>query len=568
MYKAYHKGLARVVAVKVLALAASRDPQAIMRFKAEAASMNALDHPHIAKVLSFGMIDTAPYLVLEYIDGGSLADKLRAPMRLTECWMILAQLAAGLAEAHTKNIIHRDIKPGNIMFSGDTLKIVDFGIAKSLDGGEGQKLTQTGSLLGTPLYMSPEQLAGQPAGMESDVYSVGCILHEMLYNRPFVAGNSVIEIAMNQTVADRKFPSKTAAGEPVPKPLRAMLQQMLELERKNRIPDGTKLYELVQSIRAQPDKMPDSLRTTRIHISRRLPLKKLSLLLLPVVAGAIAVSVAMTNERKPDNELMSRLRNCRIVIDKDGDAPEWHDARKALESGLNCSNEQVREFAEQTLREAASRRYNRDVPLDADAIWILDRATKLPVNTDQELTACIAYYFRLVHHSLLQYQSSDDEELSKIEQPLHRAFEYFDRAADEMKKHNYKFPPNPSGEPTMLSLLVRQMVAQAGATVPRMNQATSDAAHSLYARSGLALSARAVQLIEHVQDTFKPTDREWLQNCADLYIDYLIQAGDAKRAAEFRRLNLQRPFWQNVFSKQRTTYGAPDYSMTGPLRGA
>lgn len=575
VYKAYHKGLARAVAVKVLALAASREPQAIMRFKAEAASMNALDHTNIAKVHSFGMIDegttaAAPYLVLEYVDGGSLADKLsrKEPMQLAECWAILSQLAAGLAEAHTKNIVHRDIKPSNIMFSGGTLKIVDFGIAKSLDSGEGQKLTQTGALLGTPLYMSPEQLAGQAAGTESDIYSVGCILHEMLYNKPFVTGESVIEIAMNQTSAGRNFLSSSAAGEPVPKPLRAMLQQMLELERKTRIPDGKELCKLVQAIQTEPDKMPDSLRAPRSHASRRLPLKKLALLLLPVITGTIVAWVMMANQSKSESELMSRLRSCRVVVDREGDQPEWHQAREAIQEGLSSPNEQIREFAEDTLRAAAIQRCTEEPVLDDDAIWILDQATRLPITNDSQLSECCNYYFCLVKDAELKYQKTSGANVSTDEELARHAAEYFARAADELKKHNYKFPHNPTRQPTMVALLIKQMIAGTGTTIPRMNGATSTQVHDTYAKLGLAWIGKTIPLAERMPDTFQQADWEVLRVGAHFYRDFLKHTGDVKGAAAFEQHRLHDPFWQDIFNEKRTKSGAQNYSTTGPLRGA
>jgi hypothetical protein len=202
VYKARQTVLDRVVALKVLSRAATTGEDSVKRFQQEARISNALDHANIARTYSFGISkDGRAYLVMEYLEGKSLREELKSAGRLTlrKFRDVFLPVLDGLGFAHKSGLVHRDIKPGNIMLcncddGGLTVKIVDFGIAKDLGGGTAQALTRTGDLLGSPVYMSPEQCEGKPLDGRSDLYSLACVMYEALCGEPPFTADTALEI--------------------------------------------------------------------------------------------------------------------------------------------------------------------------------------------------------------------------------------------------------------------------------------------------------------------------------------------------------------------------------------
>ncbi|GGX29815.1 hypothetical protein GCM10010383_70500 [Streptomyces lomondensis] len=185
VWRAYDETLARAVAVKLL-LPQDTDATAASRFRLEAQTAGRLNHPNVVGVLDFGEYDNRLYLVMELVEGDSLARVLAVSGALPaeRVASLAAQAAAGLAAAHAQGIVHRDVKPANLLLdAGGTLKIGDFGIARFLDD-PGAALTATGQIVGTGLYLAPERALGQPAGPASDMYSLGCVLYQLLSGRP------------------------------------------------------------------------------------------------------------------------------------------------------------------------------------------------------------------------------------------------------------------------------------------------------------------------------------------------------------------------------------------------
>jgi ligand-binding sensor domain-containing protein len=188
VYKAYQASMDRYVALKVVAGQLTDDPNFMQRFRQEARLIARLEHPHILPVYDFGEADDIPYMVMRFLDAGTLTERLdTGQLALTEIDRIFSQLADALEYAHENGVIHRDIKPSNAMLDkrGEVF-LTDFGIAKMLEGSAG--LTATGAITGTPAYMSPEQAQGQKVDQRSDIYSLGVVLFEMLTRRvPFEA---------------------------------------------------------------------------------------------------------------------------------------------------------------------------------------------------------------------------------------------------------------------------------------------------------------------------------------------------------------------------------------------
>ena len=235
VYRGTDTSLDRVVAVKVaLDPLVEESPIYLARFTREAQAAAAIGHPGVVTVYDAGADGPTRFIVMEFVPGKSLADLLRErehkPLEPDQAADIAAQVADALSAAHAAGIIHRDIKPGNIMVEPDaSVKVLDFGIARAVDG---NSLTQTATVLGTSAYMSPEQALGQPVDARSDIYSLGCVLYEMLTGQPpFVA--DVAAAVMHQHV--RVAPKPAIERNPqVPAALNALVMEMLAKQPKDR----------------------------------------------------------------------------------------------------------------------------------------------------------------------------------------------------------------------------------------------------------------------------------------------------------------------------------------------
>ncbi|MEU2505019.1 protein kinase [Streptomyces sp. NPDC007863] len=185
VWQATDEVLGRPVAVKLM-LAQSTDPSGADRFRLEAQTAARLSHPHVVGVFDFGTWDGKLFLVMELVEGDSLGSSPANPLVLPaeRVAVVAAHAAAGLAAAHRQGVVHRDIKPGNLLMDAEgTVKLADFGIARFVDD-PSAGLTTTGQIVGTGLYLAPERALGKPASPASDVYSLGCVLYQLLTGHP------------------------------------------------------------------------------------------------------------------------------------------------------------------------------------------------------------------------------------------------------------------------------------------------------------------------------------------------------------------------------------------------
>jgi len=212
--------LDRDVAIKVLRQDLARDPTFYLRFRREAQNAAALNHPAIVAVYDTGEAETdtgpLPYIVMEYVDGDTLRDIVRAegPMAPKRAMEVIADVCAALDFSHRNGIVHRDVKPANAMINrAGAVKVMDFGIARAI-ADSSSPMTQTAAVIGTAQYLSPEQARGEQVDARSDVYSLGCVLFEILTGEPPFTGDSPVAVAYQHVREDPRLPSSVNADIP------------------------------------------------------------------------------------------------------------------------------------------------------------------------------------------------------------------------------------------------------------------------------------------------------------------------------------------------------------------
>jgi eukaryotic-like serine/threonine-protein kinase len=253
--------LHRDVAVKVLRADLARDPSFYLRFRREAQNAAALNHPSIVAVYDTGEAETPsgplPYIVMEYVDGVTLRDIVHTdgPLPPRRAIEIIADACQALNFSHRNGIIHRDVKPANIMISTtNAVKVMDFGIARAI-ADSGNSVTQTAAVIGTAQYLSPEQARGDPVDARSDVYSLGCVLYEMLTGEPPFTGDSPVSVAYQHVREDPIPPSKRHEG--ISADLDAVVLKALAKNPENRYQTAAEMRaDLVRVHNGEPPEAP------------------------------------------------------------------------------------------------------------------------------------------------------------------------------------------------------------------------------------------------------------------------------------------------------------------------
>lgn len=252
VYQAVDSALEKNVAVKILLPGLSADT--IIRFQQEAKATARLDHPNIVKVLDFGQTPNGDlFLIMDYVGKSSLEDLIKREKRIPieRALPIFIQIASGLTHAHKNGILHRDVKPSNIMFSetqDGNVQLVDFGLAK-LEAGASQKLTTTGIHVGSPLYMSPEQVSGVDVDVRSDIYSLGCLMFKTLTGKPPLQGKTAIETIMMQREEVPPLLSETDCGLEFSSEIEEIVAKTLEKDPADRFQSAEELKQALEGFR-------------------------------------------------------------------------------------------------------------------------------------------------------------------------------------------------------------------------------------------------------------------------------------------------------------------------------
>ncbi|MBB5913751.1 serine/threonine-protein kinase [Nocardia transvalensis] len=271
VHKARDQRLGRDVAIKVLRADLARDPTFYLRFKREAQNAAALNHPAIVAVYDTGEAEVdggpLPYIVMEYVDGDTLRDMVRGkgPLPPRRAMEVIADVCAALDFSHKNGIVHRDMKPANIMINRQgAVKVMDFGIARAI-ADSSNPMTQTAAVIGTAQYLSPEQARGETVDARSDVYSVGCVLFEILTGEPPFTGDSPVAVAYQHVREDPRLPSLVNPG--VPRELDSVILKAMAKNPANRYQTAAEMRaDLIRVLGGQkphaPMVMTDEDRTT------------------------------------------------------------------------------------------------------------------------------------------------------------------------------------------------------------------------------------------------------------------------------------------------------------------
>jgi hypothetical protein len=320
VWRAHDEVLDRPVAVKVLKAEYAADPAFLDRFRLEARHAAALSHPGIAGVFDYGEDGETAWLVMELVDGEPLSSIIarEAPLSPERSLDILGQAALAVQAAHDNGVVHRDVKPGNLLVRTDgVVKVTDFGIARAVDA---VPVTTTGALLGTAHYISPEQSMGKKATTASDVYSLGVVAYECLTGRrPFHDVDTPVAVVMaHQRTDPRPLP------ESVPAPVRSLVEQALAKDPRRRPGSAGELGRTALAIRellgetagpvAQPVRPPSATRPAGATLATRRLTGAGTMTERPPVPGGTARKAEAVQRRAPDASSKRRVRTTLAMI--------------------------------------------------------------------------------------------------------------------------------------------------------------------------------------------------------------------------------------------------------------
>lgn len=296
VFRAHDPDIGRVVAIKALKPDYRRDPELGARFLREARAAGALNHPNIATIYDVGEADGVPYIAMELIDGLPIDAVLQAQGRMPfeRVLALGVQLGGALAYAHSLGVVHRDVKPSNILLSADgkTAKLLDFGVARIGESDGQLARTQAGQMIGTPRYMSPEQALGLPVDPRSDLFSLGAVLYEMLTGKAAFDAAGLATLAL-QIAQEKVTPIERFAAD-CPPGLRQIIEKLLAKKPDQRFADGAQLVQALERENAALN-VEDAVVRRGLSLRVKLPL---ALVTITLVALLLSISTILTRQQR------------------------------------------------------------------------------------------------------------------------------------------------------------------------------------------------------------------------------------------------------------------------------
>ena len=440
VYRARHRSLDRIVAIKMVLDAENAGEDLRTRFANEARAAAALDHPGIVPVYDVGEWHHRPYFAMAYVDGVSLAEMLRdGPIPPRRSAQIAQQIADAIDHAHQNQIIHRDLKPANVLIeSTGTVRVADFGVSKLIEGGS--ELTQLGELIGTPHYMPPEQAGGsdQPIGPAADIYSIGAVLFSMLTGRPPFQASSPVDVVAQVVTQDPVAPSALNAS--VPTDLEIITLKCLRKRIADRYRSAEELTEDLgrflsgEPIRAQAPTLPQR---GRIFLRKHF--------LLASVSGSVSLLLVLTTVAAFFSLLHTRRelseRTNELELAKNQLTVERRSMMKYIAS-ISTETTALSRFEVERLANSATTLVESDPVLAIKlAMASIDLAKTTGLSPPDES-------IKLVQSQLTQMRTDDDTSVANaLEMPevseltenelLHLARERFEASLSETEKQLY-----------------------------------------------------------------------------------------------------------------------------------
>jgi WD40 repeat protein len=339
VYKAHHKTLNRIVALKMILAGGHAGPLELQRFRQEAEAVARLQHPNIVQIHEIGAHAGLSYLALEYVDGGTLAQKTAGvPQPPREAARLVELLARAVQHAHQNGIIHRDLTPGNVLLSADGApKLTDFGLARSVH--DPQKITATGAIVGTPGYLAPEQAQGDPTGVSpaTDVYSLGAILYSLVTGRPPFQASSPLKTILETVAREPVPPNRVRPG--IPFDLETICLRCLHKEPGRRYATAADLAEDLRRFLAdEPIRARPVSRAERawkwVRRNRAVSLASAGVLLTLLAGTAVSTLFALSTRREADraaaNEALAIQRTSEVAAERDSVRAAERESRQRM----------------------------------------------------------------------------------------------------------------------------------------------------------------------------------------------------------------------------------------------
>ena len=409
VYKAEHLLLQTTVALKVVNKNLLNEKKLLMRFHQEARACASLKHKNIVSVFDCALTESEqPYFSMEYVEGNTLSKLIDDGLSkdLNRTINIFMQIADGLEYAHEHKVIHRDLKPPNLILTNDKnareiLKIVDFGIARvEGPGGQIETLTNTGEILGSPKYMSPEQCKGDTIDHRVDIYSLGCIMFHALSGQPPFQGENSMTVLMAHIEADPPQLEITADGAPVPEKLKVLILKCLEKNPDDRPQNMSEIKEALKQIQTE-------LNSQKKYLPRKIVLYSIVVLLL---AGIICGTVFFSTRGDADDVKNSSLSTERLKIDLKNKSP----AEKNLIASREISS----------LMQTSLRNFKNDS--NEQALLALNEASSWTVHLTGKEKFCVRARIN-IQRGLIEMRMT---RWDKAEYAFRRSLELFDKGPD------------------------------------------------------------------------------------------------------------------------------------------